>query len=202
MDNNSFSVGTYFRWQIHNDINNTLISNIIIDGSFAYGHADYDLQDQIASGSFDADRYYYNLNLTGIFKFSIFGLPVRSHPRIGVRYVSETQHAFEDSNGLSIASRENSIGQIFYGSEMYIALSQNIEAYLQAETAWDFKKADKLLLTDGSIFKRDEISSLIGAGIQFSPAEGLSLRLEGIIDNIGRNNFETYSGIGKLNLSF
>lgn len=202
LDSTAYSIGMYFGWRTNSKMGLPFISDIIIDGSFAYGFSDYDIQDVTGNGSFDADRWFYNLNVTSVIKYHLFGLPIRSLPRIGVRYVSEDQDAFTDSSGLFVGARENSIGQLFYGSETFITISPQVEAYIRTETAWDFKEADEVSLTDGSIFKRDDFGSTIGGGLQIMPMPGINLRIEGAAEDIGRDDFESYSGKGRVNLQF
>lgn len=179
-----------------------LSDNIMFDARGAWGQSDNDISPfNTYTDSFDTDRWLAKANLTG--NWYIDGL--RISPSVGVIYVDETQHAYIDSLGNTIASQSVHIGRMTFGPEFGYAIQRSdgviIEPHVSFTGMWDFDK-DSTATIGGLTTSTDDFRVKVEGGLMVRATDGTSARATVSYDGIGGGDFDAWGGQLWLSVPF
>jgi outer membrane autotransporter protein len=171
-----------------------LTPNIYFDARAAWGRSENDTSPLgTYIDTFDTDRWLTQANLTGVWNYG----PWRISPTVGVTYYNDEQEAYVDSNGVAIAGQEVSLGRVNFGPEIgyrfTAADGSTIEPLVAIEGLWDFDK-DGAVQVNGTTVSTNDVRAKIKAGINVIGASGYAIKMTGVYDGIGDDEFESYGG--------
>ena len=161
-----------------------------VDFSFGYSNLDTD-QFRIAPGigtvvtsSPDADRWFGSFNLNGLTTYGnwIIG------GRMGTLYAQTDQDAFTESSGTVIAASKTELGQWNLGADVAYSYGE-WEPYARASYQRDWNQTEVTLIGVNRQPSNDDDDVLVGAGIRYFGAKGISGNFEWI-KRLGRNDFD------------
>ncbi len=193
MDGRGVTVGTYVGFRI--------LPFLTADAQFGYTFLDYDISNGLASGSFDASRWFVAVNLTGHFK--VAGIQIR--PRGGFFYVSEDQDSYTDSLGTANASQTLFIGRLRFGVEVAkkfpIGGSNQIEPFVGMLGEYDFAKFGNIIVV-GRTTSPGRLGARVTGGVRLFLGPHVLVRISGSYVGIGRKDYSAWNAGGKISFRY
>ncbi|MBU1654279.1 MAG: autotransporter outer membrane beta-barrel domain-containing protein [Gammaproteobacteria bacterium] len=184
--------------------------HLVLDGQVSYSDVDYDLRetDTGTTASFGADRWLAAANLTAVILKQKDGSerPIRWLPKVGVSYTEENQGSYSDSAGTAHGAQDITLGQLTFGTQVFIPILEqsfrNAEFFAKVEGQWDFDDVGQIQRSDGTFYSPGDMGATVGAGLSFGIGKATSLRIEGACESIGRDNYDQYTGLLRLDHYF
>ena len=179
--------------------------NLILDGQFSYGRLDYDITDigNATTGSFDADRLTGSMSLTAVFlSQAANGGTIRWLPKVGLNYVSEDQDGYTDSGSNVIDSQKITLGQLTFGTQVFLPVTNYMDFFTRVEGQWDFDGIGLITTSTGGTYKPDEFGVVIGAGLSANISESVTFKLEGAAEGLGRSDYDQFTGSARIDFRF
>ena len=179
--------------------------NLLLDGQASYGLLDYDIKDNGASttGAFDATRFSGTLSLTAVIVQSLGKQgDLRWLPKIGVSYSNEDQDGYTDSGNNVVSGQKITLGQLTFGTQVFVAVTRRLEVFGRAEGQWDFDDIGTITTATGGTYKQGNFGFVLGGGIRANISEDTTLRIEGASEGIARKDYEQYTGTARIDFRF
>ncbi|MEM8975244.1 MAG: autotransporter outer membrane beta-barrel domain-containing protein [Pseudomonadota bacterium] len=179
--------------------------DLVLDGQGSYAWIDYDVHDNSAltDGDFDAKRFAGSLSLTAVFLQSLGQRGnLKVLPKVGVTYVSEKQDAYTDSGGNEIGSQTISLGQLTFGSSVFVPIRRGVEIFGRVEGQWDFNDIGVITTSTGSTYKPDDFGVVVGGGVRAELDEKTVVRVEGATQGLGRKDYNQSSVLGRIDFKY
>lgn len=181
------------------------IPALTLDANIGVSALDYTAlrSDGAAAARFDAFRMFGSLNGTGAFHFG----SLRVSPTAGLQYFQERQDGYTDSSGLSISEQTVGGGRLSSGMEIGYTLEQEyigfgLEPYVRSSGEWDFGRPVAVALTTGETVRPARYGGNLAGGLNLFNDKGLTGKLEGSLDNIGRADDESATIQGSVRYGF
>lgn len=146
--------------------------------------------------------------MTGVILKPVAGSdrPIRWLPKVGVAYSEENQSSYTDSAGTAHAAQDITLGRLTFGTQVFVPILEgrlnNAEFFVKAEGEWDFDDVGQLQRADGTFYSPGDLGATLGAGLRFNVSKSTTLRLEGACESIGREDYDQYSGLVRLDHYF
>lgn len=179
--------------------------DLILDGQASHSWIAYDQKDNSAgtTGSFDSGRFAGSVNVTAvILRHVANGTTVRVLPKLGVTYLNEKQDAYRDSGGNAIPSQKITLGQLTFGTQVFVPVAQWVELFGRVEGQWDFDNVGALTTVTGGTYKPGDFGAIIGVGFRATVSENMTLRVEGATEGLGRDDYDQYTGSARIDMRF
>ena len=204
LDSKGLIAGGYFGLKMTPSMTGLPV-NLILDGQVSHGWLDYDIVDNDAGvvADFNSDRFAGSVNLTAvILQPTTYGRPIRWLPKIGVNYMNEKQEAYSDSAGTAVAGQAITLGQLTFGTQVFLPVAEGMEFFTRIEGQWDFNDVGLITTDTGSTYSPDDFGAVVGAGIRATVSDNVTLKLEGAAEGLGRNDYDQYSGSVRVDIRF
>ncbi len=150
--------------------------------------------------SFNSTRWLVSGKVTGRFHAGQW----RFSPTAGLIYFQEEQHAYVDSNGLTIPSQSVALGRATFGPEVGYRVNLDGGGYLESMLGitgvFDFDEDGKTL--GGFATTADSLRAKVSGGFSFQGPGGAKFGISGFYDGVGDENFEAYGGKANLVVPF
>ena len=190
-DGTGFSAGAYVGVQ--------LADNLVADAFFTQSWLDYDTVSGTATGSTDATRSLFSINLIGQYEVTQ-GLLLE--PNVRVFYAHERQDAYTMSNGSTLAANSIDSGRVSLGPRLrYVAdyadggrWSVHASIHGEYDLSSEVQTSATLPDFDGLI------SARVAMGLASTFRNGWTLSLDGNIGGLGSGSFTSYTGSGALRI--
>ncbi|MEQ8307600.1 MAG: Ig-like domain-containing protein [Hoeflea sp.] len=189
--------GPYAVYRLH--------QNVILDGYVAYGQSDNKVSPfGTYIDSFDTSRFLARGQITGDFDYAGWTIA----PQLSASYLAETQKAYVDSNGISIAEQDIEVGQLSFGPSFRKShvLDNNVvlTPSLAIRGIWNFKKAGTADITTGAITgsAQDKLRARLELGMGAKFTDSFRLTSSGYVDGLGQGGYSGYGGTLGLSLRF
>jgi outer membrane autotransporter protein len=189
--------GPYAVYRLH--------QNVILDGYVAYGQSDNKVSPfGTYTDSFDTSRFLVRGQITGDFGYAGWTIA----PQLSASYLAETQKAYVDSNGISIAEQDIEVGQLSFGPSFRKShvLDNNVvlTPSLAIRGIWNFKKAGTADITTGAITgsAQDKLRARLELGMGAKFTDSFRLTSSGYVDGLGQGGYSGYGGTLGLSLRF
>lgn len=190
-DGTGFSAGAYVGVQ--------LADNLVADAFFTQSWLDYDTASGTATGSTDAIRSLFSVNLIGHYEVADGFL---LEPNVRVFYAHERQDAYTMSNGSAVAANSIDSGRMSLGPRIrYVAEHPDgghwsVHASIHGEYDLSSETQTSATLPD---FDR-LISARAALGLAATFRNGWMISLDGDIGGLGSGSFTSYTGSGALRI--
>ncbi|MCP3672084.1 MAG: autotransporter outer membrane beta-barrel domain-containing protein [Gammaproteobacteria bacterium] len=147
------------------------------------------------------------LNLTGIIlKKDQNGNIIRWLPKVGVSYAKERQKSYTDSSDTAHNAQDITLGQLTFGTQVFLPVLHdtldNAEFFAKVEAQWDFDDVGEIGRSDGTTYRPDDFGASVGIGLHFDVGSSSTLRVEAACESIGRDNYDQYTGMIRLDSYF
>lgn len=124
-----------------------------------------------------------------------------------VSYGSESQDAYRDSSGNSVAAQTIQFGRVASGPEVGYTFraddgSWSLEPFALARFNLDFATDKRVFFNGTYVSTRSNASGSAGGGFAFRAADGFSARLEATYDSIGVLGLDLWTAMMRLNWNF
>ena len=142
--------------------------------------------------SFDTDRWLAKAQLTGEFEMGAFTFS----PMLAASYFGETQHAYTDGLGSTIAAQTIGLGSLDFGPRLsYLIETEgaDITPSLGLIGSWDYS-------VDGTGATSTEVSARLESGVDVRLEGGASLNSKAFYDGIGVADRSAYGASGRLSV--
>ncbi|NQY97033.1 MAG: autotransporter outer membrane beta-barrel domain-containing protein [Henriciella sp.] len=133
-----------------------LDNQLVVDARIAWGQSDNDVSPfDTYEDEFETERLLFSGKVTGSAQFSKASL----RPQIGLIYFEETQLAYDDSNGIYIASQDISLGRLTFSPNLSQSWAQpdgtSFSMNWNLKGIWDFDTADLVDVDTGLLARSD-----------------------------------------------
>jgi outer membrane autotransporter protein len=189
--------GPYAVYRLH--------QNVILDGYVSYGQSDNKVSPfGTYTDSFDTSRFLARGQITGDFDYAGWTIA----PQLSASYLTETQKAYVDSNGVSIAEQDIEVGQLSFGPSFRKSHVFDNNVVLTPSLAirgiWNFKKAGTADITTGAITgsAQDKLRARLELGMGAKFTDSFRLTSSGYVDGLGQGGYSGYGGTLGLSLRF
>ena len=204
LDSMAKVAGGYFGYKMTRAMTGLPV-DLILDGQGSYAWIDYDIRDNSAltDGEFDAKRMAGSLSLTAVLLKSLGRRgKIKILPKIGVTYVRETQDAYTDTGGNQVDSQTTSLGQLTFGSSLFVPLRRGVEVFGRVEGQRDFNDIGVITTSTGSTYKPDDFGVVVGGGMRAELDERTVVRVEGSTESLGRKDYDQFSVSGRIDFKY
>jgi outer membrane autotransporter protein len=175
-----------------------LTPHLFFDARATWGRSDNKI-DPLGSyvDSFETSRALASAKLTGYWSYD--ALKVR--PSAEVLWYSETQDAYENAIGISIAKQSFSLGRAVIGPELGYKLEMAedtiVEPFVGVKAIWDFARTQDETAA-GEPIGNDGLTARAEAGLSVRTPSGISLRAAGAYDGIGSSRYHAVQGRARV----
>ncbi len=149
-----------------------------------------------STGSFDANRLFGSLNLNADYATDGWLLS----GTLGTLYSSESQDAYNESNGTSRQGASYDVGRAIIGGKVGYDLG-GIVPYVKTDYEYDYSRDDITVQTGDTKAANDDDRFIVGAGLSIAPINGISGGLE-FTSVQGATSVTNYSINGTLRVDF
>lgn len=181
------------------------LPQLMLDASIGVSTLDYNAQrsDNGVSAQFDALRVFGGLNGTGTFRFG----PLRLSPTAGLQYLEERQDSHSDGGGVSISDQTVNVGRLRSGMEIGYTLDREyigfgLEPYVRSSGEWDFQQPAAVTLSTDETVNPSRYGGGLAGGLNLFNDNGLTGKVEGRLDSIGRADYESVAIQGSVRYGF
>jgi len=149
--------------------------------------------------SFETSRWLASAKIEGRYGLG----PWRVSPIAGVIYYEDKQNGYTDSLGNLIGGQTAALGRATFGPEISYSHTWENGRYLQLTSQvtgiWDFDVEDRVV--SAQLVGTEEVRAKLSGGVTLHGTSGFRVNATGFVDGLGADDFESYGGNIKLNLS-
>lgn len=169
------------------------------DLAVGYNWLSYDskVDNNTASGSFDAERWFANTSVNGIFRSANW----RFLPKAGLLYMKETQDAYTQTNGVRVAEADIRLGRVYAGGRIGYA-TETMMPYIKLIGEYDFKRPGAQAIGNGQFTSDDDTGAQIGAGIEFFSTGPYSGAVEVGYNSAFREDLDVWNALARVRIAF
>ena len=204
LDSTAKIAGGYFGYKMTRAMTGLPV-DLILDGQASHAWVDYDIRDNSAltAGDFDATRIAGSLSLTAVILKSMGRRgKLKILPKVGVTYIKEEQDAYTDSGGNAVGSQSISLGQLTFGSSVFVPIRRGVEVFGRVEGQWDFNDIGIITTSTGGTYKPDDFGVVVGGGVRADLDDKTMVRIAGASEGLGRADYDQYSVSGRVDFKF
>ena len=169
------------------------------DLAVGYNWLTYDskVNNNTASGSFDAERWFANTSVNGIFRSANW----RFLPKVGLLYMKETQDAYTQTDGVRVAEADIRLGRVYGGGRIGYA-TETMMPYIKLIGEYDFKRPSAQAIGNGQFTSDDDTGAQIGAGIEFFSTGPYSGAVEVAYNSAFREDLDVWNALARIRMAF
>lgn len=191
LENSGYGIAPYIGYRL----NDTWSADLVV----GYNWLDYDskVDNNTASGSFDAERWFANTSVNAIFRSDNW----RFLPKVGLLYMKETQDAYRQSNGVNVAEADIRLGRVYAGGRIGYA-TETMMPYIKLIGEYDFKRPGAQAIGNGQFTSDDDTGAQIGAGIEFFSTGPYSGAVEVSYNSAFREDLDVWNALARIRMAF
>ncbi|MEX2517448.1 MAG: autotransporter outer membrane beta-barrel domain-containing protein [Gammaproteobacteria bacterium] len=180
-DSDGFTIAPYF--------GALLTDNASVDASIGYSRISFDqfrtdtITGQRITSKPDTDRFFATFNGSVFKSYDAWTFTGQA----GFLYARNSQDDFVESNGAQVAKLSTSLGQVSVAGEVAYGWNQ-FEPFARVGYEHDFSRVDINIVGGGPQPSNDNDNFLVGAGVRYYSANGITGNIEWN-KRLGRSNF-------------
>ncbi|MGL4395247.1 MAG: DUF7507 domain-containing protein, partial [Hyphomicrobium sp.] len=192
INGNGWMAGPYIAMQ--------LSEHLYLDARAAYGQSDNTIKPFATyTDHFETDRFLARATLTGSWNIGA----LRITPSAGLIYIEETQSAYVDTLGLTVAEQSAKLGRLTFGPEVAYAIplgdGGSLEPHAALTGMWDFEASGQRVAGE-FLSRSDDLRMKVEGGVTYHGPEGASLRAALSYDGIGSDDVKALGGQLSVNV--
>jgi len=170
-----------------------------VDLAVGYNWLEYDskVNNNTASGSFDAERWFANTSINGILRSDNW----RFLPKAGLLYMKETQDAYRQTNGALVQEADIRLGRVYAGGRIGYA-TETMMPYIKLIGEYDFKRPGAQAIGNGQFTSDDDTGAQIGAGVEFFSTGPYSGAVEVGYNSAFRDDLDVWNALARIRMVF
>lgn len=174
---------------------------IVADALVMWHHFDNDIRDPFATGSFDSDRLFGAVNVTGYWYAGAW----RFSPGVNFSWSREWQDGFRDSLG-SFSPRQTVktatlSGGVQVGYRLGEAEGMTAEPWVGLKGDWYVQSSDEAGVPPGGD-EPDEFDMRVELGLLLRPAHQVAVTLRGEVNGLARDHYTGVAGGAQVAVQF
>lgn len=146
------------------------------------------------TGSFDADRYFGMVGVSGSYFVSD---SIAVSPNVSVMQVREIQDAYTDSSGSAVGESAVDLGRMSAGATVSY-VGQMASPYVRVLGEYDYLQEDAVDLGGGNFSSNDDMGLNVSLGANLHITDSLTGTFEGTSGAEFRENLDLYTVSGRL----
>lgn len=191
LENSGYGIAPYIGYRL----DDTWSADLVV----GYNWLEYDskVNNNTASGSFDAERWFANTSVNGIFRSDNW----RFLPKAGLLYMKETQDAYRQTDGVLVQEADIRLGRVYAGGRIGYA-TETMMPYIKLIGEYDFKRPGAQAIGNGQFTSDDDTGAQIGAGIEFFSTGPYSGAVEVGYNSAFREDLDVWNALARVRMAF